>query len=360
MRHPLQAFDPRNFEPAALVPGHTWSFEPVTLAGARALTGPRAEPGPFLAGPLPPLDERIVEVEDLVRFVGHPVRAFLRRRLEIDLRDFSTEIEDDLPLELDGLGWWGVGQRLLDALLAGIDGHAAIVAEVARGTLPPAVLGRPVIEDVYPIASAIAAAAGQLGPPGESIDVRAALPGGRRLSGTVAGVRGDVLSAVTFSRVGPKHRLAAWVRLLALTAARPERRFEAVTVGRAGRSAVVSRIAPVAPEPAREQVEVLVDLHDRGMREPLPLYCETSAAYAGAGGNPSKCWEGGYDRDGESAEPEHRLVLGGTPSFEELVALAPRSDEAGEGWDASEEARVGRLARRLWAGLLAVEEMSER
>ena len=58
---------------------------------------------------------------------------------------------------------------------------------------------------------------------------------GRLLSGTVTGVRGDVLLATTFSRVSAKHRIAAWVRLLALTAAEPERPFAAATVGRGQR-----------------------------------------------------------------------------------------------------------------------------
>ncbi len=54
IRHPLQPFDPRNFSPgsAAPVPGRRWSFDPVTLEGARALAGPRTTPPAFLADPL--------------------------------------------------------------------------------------------------------------------------------------------------------------------------------------------------------------------------------------------------------------------------------------------------------------------
>ena len=51
---------------------------------------------------------------------------------------------------------------------------------------------------------------------------------------------------------------------------------------------MVAELDPVDPDPtaaarrARELLELLVDLYDRGMREPLPLYCQTSAAWATA------------------------------------------------------------------------------
>ena len=83
----------------------------------------RAEPAPFLAGRCPPRRAAVVELEDLVRFAEHPVRAFLRQRLGISVGDFADEVEDALPVELDGLEQWGVGQRLLDARLAGVDGR---------------------------------------------------------------------------------------------------------------------------------------------------------------------------------------------------------------------------------------------
>jgi exodeoxyribonuclease V gamma subunit len=101
-------------------------------------------------------------------------------------------------------------------------------------------------------------------------------------------VSGQLLRTVTYSRVNPRQRLAAWVRLLALTAADPERRYEAVTIGRARSEArnrasvTVARIGPLDPAAALAQLVALVDLYDRGMREPLPIASETSAAYAAA------------------------------------------------------------------------------
>jgi hypothetical protein len=38
-------------------------------------------------------------------------------------------------------------------------------------------------------------------------------------------------------------------------------------------------------------------------------------------------------------------------------AGAPRDDEWGAGWEVSESGRFGRLARRLWDGLLDHEEL---
>jgi exodeoxyribonuclease V gamma subunit len=346
VRHPLQPFDPRNFAPGALAGAGSWSFEPVTLAGARALIGPRAQPRPFLTEPLPAVPEAAIELEDLIACVQHPVRAFLRQRLGVRVAEYSDELEDELRVELDGLAKWEVGQRLLEARLAGVDGRQAILAEIARGTLPPGVLGKPVVDEVFPIVEDILAEADPAAAqPAGSVDVRVGLGDGRTLTGTVAGVSGDELRAVTYSRVGARHRLAAWVRLLALTAARPGRPFTALTVGRAERPARVrvARIPPLAGDTAVRELRKLADLFARGMREPLPLYCETSAAYArGDAAAARKAWTSEWSFDREDREPEHQLVLGGVRAFDDLPAcLEP-------------------CAHALWGGLLAHEQVTDR
>ena len=211
------------------------------------------------------------------------------------------------------------------------------------------------------------------------MDVKIALPDGRTLSGTVPGVYGDVLRTVTYSRVNARHRLQAYVRWLALTAAHPDRAFAAVTVGQARRGAsdsatiTIARIPPLADHPAvraervREPLATLIDLYDRGMREPLPLACMTSAAYAAAahqGGDADKAaraaWESGWNFPKEDAELEHQLVRGDISSFDELTAEPPRPDEQGDGWDDAETTRFGRYAVRLWNGLLQTEAVFER
>ncbi len=376
VRHPLQPFDPRNFAAEGVVPDRVWSFDRIALAGARALSAPRAQAPPFLSQPLDPTPVRLVEVDQLVRFAQHPVRAFLRQRLGISVADFSAEVDDGMPAELDALEKWGVGQRLLDARLDGVEERPAALAEIARGTLPPGVLGRPVITDIVPNVEEIVRQVQQRvagGAAPESIDVRIALDDERSIGGSVAGVSGDLLLAAAYSRVGPKHRLAAWVRLVALTAAHPERAFEAATIGRAtrGQGVTIARIAPLSAdagsrrEVAMGHLAALLDLYDRGMCEPLPLYCASSAAYAAAaaaGRNAVKeaqaQWESEWNFEHEDKELEHQLVLGGVSTFEALLGEPPRPGEDGGGWQRGESTRFGRLARRMWDGLLAHEELT--
>ena len=118
---------------------------------------------------------------------------------------------------------------------------------------------------------------------------------------------------------------------------------------------------------ARAELAVLMDLYDRGMREPLPMFCLTSAAYAEAAHQGQdgfaaavKEWETEWNFEKEDREAEHQMALGGVLTLSEVLDIEPRDGEAGEGWLDVEESRFGRLARRLWEGLLAREEVRAR
>jgi exodeoxyribonuclease V gamma subunit len=385
VHHPLQPFDRRNFTGGELVPGKPWSFDRVSLAGAAAMTGPRLEPPPFLTDrlPVPGADEAGLELETLVRFVGHPVKAFLRQRLGVSLTEAPEDAPAALPVELDGLERWQVGQRLLEGLLGGAALDACVAAERARGSLPPGaladgVLGRvtPVVERLAREATALRGGSGGEVLPSTSVDIYLPLPDGRLLIGTVPDMVEERMVSVTYSSVAPKHRLAAWVRFLAVTAAWPDRPVSAATVGRnrfgapRGTRITTVHLRPLGPDPeTRRQVALshlsaIVDLYDRGMREPLPLFTKTSHAWAEAAAArrqpdsaAAKAWESTYDRAGEDAEPEHQLVLGGRVPFAAVLAIDPAKDEEGDGWDPMETTRFGRLARRLWDALLDAEDV---
>ena len=161
MRHPLQPFDPRNFVADELMPGRVWSFDKVALDGARALIGPRKDAAPV---PRPnrcrALDSPTIEIEDLVRFTAHPVKAFLRRRLGISLADpvgrgrRSAQHRARCP-RADGASVSDCSRHALPASTS----RRLSLPRSARGSLPPGVLGERVIEVVSPIVERIAAEA---------------------------------------------------------------------------------------------------------------------------------------------------------------------------------------------------------
>jgi len=375
VKHPLQPFDPRNFEARALAGDGPWSFDALHLAGAEAALTPRRALPPFLASPLPPYEGNPIGLDQMERFLRHPVRAFLRERLNVSLRNKTREFEDAIPIELDSLEQWQIADRVLQAQLAGATQGSCLAAEVARGALPPGQLADSVLGEITgPLDELVQAGLSAMAP--ESVDVLVDLPGGSGLVGTVAGVRGDVIHTVTYSKLGPAPRLYAWLRLLALTATAPDRAFEAYTIGRSRSSRAtitVARLGPLGPDAASRKtvaerhLHVLVDLFLRGMCEPLPLYLRTSAAWAEAvngGRDPegaaTPAWTSQWRMDKEDKDAEHALVLGADVTFDDMLGMggAPQGDEGG--WEASEPTRFGVYARRLWDGLLAHEQVTDR
>ena len=333
VEHPLQPFDPRNFDAES-----PRSFAPAILAGAVALRGERRPVPPFLSRPLPVLTQGLVELEDLVRFCQHPVRAFLRQRLGLQLRDYTEEVEDGLPVELDGLGRYGLGERLLQARLSGVDSATARDAELQAGRLPPGALGRPLIDEVMPLVDELFAAAGE--GDAESVDVSVTLPDGRQVRGTVPGVCGSTLRAVTYATLGARQRMDTWVRLLALCASDPGAGRGARTIGKQGRGITVKALDPV--EDPVDHLAALVALMDRGLRSPLPVAPKTSLAFAEAG-HPAakKQWDTQFVKgerwEKEAVDPEFRLAFGGVLTYAELSSRAGFAEDAHALWDPVKE-----------------------
>jgi exodeoxyribonuclease V gamma subunit len=352
--------DERNFCAGALHRPGPFSFDRLSLRAAAAGRGPRATGSPFLSQRLPvePRPDE-VEVDDLVALLEHPAKWFLRRRLGLSLAGEAADADDRVPLELGPLDAWQVGDRLLAACLAGVDRQRAVAAEWRRGQVPPKELGRAVLRDVAdrvgPIADAAASVASG---PARVVDVRADLRSGTRVTGTVGGVHGDVVVRTVYSRLAPKHRLRAWVQLLALVASEPERAWQAVTVGRPQGSrpgAVAAQLRTPDPAWALQRLDELVQLRERAMREPLPLPVETGFAYASSrfAGNEEvqalesarQQWRSGFER----GDDHHGLCWGSDCDLDELLGSPDAVEQA---WWPHDSSRFGVLARRVWQPLL--------
>lgn len=281
--HPLQPFDPRNLRPGAIVPDdRPFSFDPAALAGARASLRPRLSPAPLLSRdlPAPPPDD--LRLDELVQFVQNPVKAFWRQRLDVALPGDEDLLDEDLPITLDGLDRWKIGQHLLDAAVRGVPADDAWASVWRSGMLPPGRLGASLSADVGTRVATLVHGTQALreGEP-VSIDVDLELPGGRRLTGTIEGVHDERVVTVSYSTIHGRHRLRDWVRLLALAADRPEHPWTAHTAGKIGRG--TAQLVTRAPADRHEAIGLLADLvelRDLGLTRPLPLPVELAFLYS--------------------------------------------------------------------------------
>ncbi|MFH6690722.1 exodeoxyribonuclease V subunit gamma, partial [Cellulosimicrobium funkei] len=393
VQHPLQTVDERNFTPGALgVPG-PFSHDDAAFAGARQARQKREPVGALVGAPLSlPTGAAVgsvegpgspmatggradVELDDLVRLLENAPRWFAQHTLDVGLVLEEEDVEDRLPLSLTGLAGWGVGDRVLRAALAGVDPNRAMQAEWRRGQVPPRELGRSALQEVVravgPLRVAAVEAAREAdvaaGRPvsqdvlssAETVDVRATLPDGGTLVGSVPGVHGARVVRTEYSRLGPKHRLRAWVQALALRVSDPDRPWDAVAIGRSPRGPGVawSTLTPPDRDTAAAVLADLVALRDEAAREPLPLLPEVALRYAeerrttdarDALMRAGWAWNKGFERK----DPYVVLAWGQDPALPDLAGHATTADL---GRFPDDPTRLGALARRVWDPLLEHE-----
>ena len=250
VRHPLQPFDPAT-SPGARPPGRSASTAP-SWPGAVAAAGPKRAAGAVprrAAAPARPTTGSIA-LDDLVAFLEHPVKGFLRQRLGLSL--FTAR----------GAGHRRAAGRARRARRSGRSATGCCATGWPAAAAGPLPAGR-----VAPRRAAAGRAGRRRCSPGCSTTSsrssrRPAVPGAarpatatstsrcptaRRVVGTVGGLHGQ-RRCCAWSTPGspPKQRLRAWVRLLALTAADPASRG-----GRSRRPRAEAGLAMATARPAR-------------------------------------------------------------------------------------------------------------
>jgi exodeoxyribonuclease V gamma subunit len=363
VEHPLQPFDVKNVTPGALNVPTPFTFDPTALTAARAAAGQRREPDPMPEGPLlaPPTGD--VELAELTAFFKNPVRGFFRT-VEMALPRDVDGIEDAIPVELDNLEQWQVGDRMLGDLLRGRDKRWVLDAEWRRGTMPPGRLGWRLAKDIRDSAEQLADAASVFHTAAaRAVDIDVDIGAGRRLTGTVTPVFGEHIVAVTYSKLDGRHLLDSWIRVLALAATDPACDWTAVSVGRGSRDEPIAARALGVPTggPAAVLAD-LVAIYDSGSVAPIPLPVKTSYAWAEArirGRDPEipagRRWQSGKF-PGEDADPAHVRAWGGPTAPLSALLGPPRPGEEVLG----EDTRLGAYAVRLWTPLLRAEKPARR
>jgi exodeoxyribonuclease V gamma subunit len=352
--HPRHPFDEPCFLTGGLFPEVTWGFNPNDLDGALARRSRVAEDRPFLPSRLEPPPSPVIDITDLRDFLAGPVRTFVTRALDVRLPRSSEELSLLLPVELTPLEQWGVGTRLLHALLDGADVEEWLEVERVCGTLPPGVLEHTAVAGLRATVELLLAEADgrglRRGPP-EQRELDVELDDRTRIVGTVD-LRLGAPSAgpvrLQFSRVKPVHQLQAWLDLMALVATDPGGRWRSVLVGRAATGSTATEAVDLVPlgdaeeglASARAALAAVVDCYRRGLREPLPIF--PALSFAVHRGRPSPAlWSGHNDR-GDAHDDWVRTVFGDM-DFDGIMTLGARTDDPpGPG------GRVERYARYLW------------
>jgi exodeoxyribonuclease V gamma subunit len=381
---PLQPHSARYFrDPVHREEPLLWAFDPHHLAAARAAVGATGPAPSFLADPLPPAADEVVageviEVDDLIRFLEHPIRFLLQRRLGLSLAEDDRRLPDRDPTELGSLERWQLGQDLLTLRLADVVPERWRTLTMATGTAPVGGLGEVALQGIEEVVDRVVARVDEIGGDRQlraievGVPVTHAVVDGARLVGSVELVGRTVLH-VGVSRPKAKHRLAAWIRVLSVLASDPELRPEAVLIGGdaslvsgvrvigldpftglGARADLASEAAPPGPESlaelARDHLGDLVSLYLRGHQEVFPLLPESAAAYATARAE-------GADHVTAIAAAHHRAwvgsgVFGGDRDDPYVVQAFGRDTEL-----LALDARhpLGVMADLLWQPLLAAQ-----
>jgi exodeoxyribonuclease V gamma subunit len=363
LAHPRQAFDEACFIPGHLVPGRAWGFDPGDLAGAEACRVRTHDPVPFLRVPLADqtADEPVetILLSDLHDFLANPVKAFVERRLGIRLPRDREPGNDILPVQPTGLEVWQIGQRLLTARVDDVSAEAWARVERQLGTLPPSLLGEELMAETGQTVDALTQRASSLGwqpGPGVPYPIDIAVDETLRIVGSVPCQLADPpggRARIEFSRGRPSYRVAAWLDLLALTAADPSVPWRSVVVARGpakGRPPFAVQLEARAEDAegrrwaAARALRVIVDCYRQGLREPLPIFPTLSYKVHRDEAKPVD-WSGAFAGRSDGDDPAVNLVFGGH-DFASLMDLpAEERDPCGAG------GRVAGLAHVLYGAM---------
>ena len=339
-RHPLQPYAWSNFATAERPP---ISYDRQSFEAAKQLakgSGGATPPGwlSFTADGSPSVDaDTAPTLDDIEAFLTNPARFLLRRACNLTLPEFAQAGDDSLPIELDSLTDWSLGQTLLDDLTAGQPMAWARARALARRECPPGRLGAGAVDQIIRKIGHLPKEVAALGSPATLAVVPDERCGG--LTGAVT-VRGSTVIVTRYGRVKAAQVLVCWVRLLALTAQGVDG-----LVGQVWGTQARLALSPPGPTTARRLLEELSKLTVTAAHQLVPLPADTGAALVGVAGltrgpepegRADDAFAGKY---GEGRNPAWRALIG-DPSLAALRRVGAFDDLAKWLWQPISQAVV--------------------
>ena len=332
------------------------------FAGATASRGPLTDPAPFLDAPVPAPTGATVQLRQLVDVVLHPAKAFVRQRLEVTSTGRDEQPSSELPLDLNGLQTWAIGDRMLQARLAGRSPAIIWAAERARGELPPGAVGNELLRSIdLGVDALVKRAQPYLVGRAEGLDVELDLAG-QLLVGAVSGVHDGNLVQVSYSKLGAKQRMRMWLDLLAATAAHGGVRTGVIVARDKEGDPLVEVLQSVSREESRRLLTNLLALRHVGLQSPLALPLKAGEAFAvarrrGRSSDVAKKdaagrWKSGRNFPGDDRDADNALVWGYEAPFEQLWSWRSPVPLPAGAVAGGEECDFARLAVGTWEPLL--------
>jgi exodeoxyribonuclease V gamma subunit len=310
VRHRLQGFNPAYFTPESGL--FSYSADNFRALERRNSVASR----PFIDEPLADIPdvERVVTIDDLVKFFTNPSAFFLERRLGLKPSAALLPLEDREPFGADGLDAYLMRQEMLETLLDGGKAQSLLPLFRSRGLLPPATHGEllfgELLSEVEEFARRLQELKGRV--------VRDVLEAdldidGFRITGRLGNLLPQGQLLYRCAKMREKDRIRSWIFHLVLdvcVASHPQE-TQLVMLDRS------IRYRPV--EDAAGHLETMLTYYRKGLSEPLPFFPRASLAWAGKSDKTERerlhaamaVWRDGYgEREGEGADQSFRRCFG--------------------------------------------------
>jgi exodeoxyribonuclease V gamma subunit len=314
--HRLQSFSPAYFKKDQKL----FSYSREDLLAATSRYNPK-EPVRFISELLPMSQEeydqwRYLDVDTLVRFMIHPTKYLLQKRLGIYLEEGTPVLSEKENFELDALEQYQIGQDLLKNRLEGLDLKDLLPVQRAMGQLPHGNVGEVFYKKIS-IATNMFANRVEIYTKGKtpaSADIDIEIDE-FKITGRLSDIYSSGYIHSRFTNTKPKDLLRSWIHHLVLG-------FSAGGIY-ARDSVLICKDAAWIFHPVenyRDALKSLLALYWKGLSEALHFFPVTSYEFAQQllvkDKSPQKAlqfaqkkWIGSEHNRGESEDPYYRLCF---------------------------------------------------